>query len=91
MLFQAVVIFLPILNFFKFHVKGERSIYISLFRRKQPVNSITVILFICEPRSMFSALLQYKQGDSGIWMTDQKPFKIRGVLKAQRNLLSDVI
>ena len=26
MLFQAVVIFLPILNFFKFHVKGERSI-----------------------------------------------------------------
>ena len=23
MLFQAVVIFLPILNFFKFHVKGE--------------------------------------------------------------------
>ena len=26
MLFQAVVKFLPILNFFKFHVKGERSI-----------------------------------------------------------------
>ena len=26
MLFQAVVIFLPILIFFKFHVKGERSI-----------------------------------------------------------------
>ena len=26
MLFQAVVIFLPILNFFKFDVKGERSI-----------------------------------------------------------------
>ena len=26
MLFQAVVIFLPVLNFFKFHVKGERSI-----------------------------------------------------------------
>ena len=26
MLFQAVVIFLPILNVFKFHVKGERSI-----------------------------------------------------------------
>ena len=27
MLFQAMVIFLPILNFFKFHVKGERSIH----------------------------------------------------------------
>ena len=26
MLFQAVVIFLPILNFSKFHVKGERPI-----------------------------------------------------------------
>ena len=29
MLFQAVVLFLPILNFFKFHVKGERSIEIA--------------------------------------------------------------
>ena len=29
MLFQAVVIFLPILNFFKFPVKGERSIEIT--------------------------------------------------------------
>ena len=32
MLFQAVVIFLPILNFFKFHVKGERSINVTYFK-----------------------------------------------------------
>ena len=31
MLFQAVVIFLPILNFFKFPVKGERSIETCFF------------------------------------------------------------
>ena len=36
MLFQAVVIFLPILNFFKFHVKGERSIKSLLMVSSRP-------------------------------------------------------
>ena len=43
MLFQAVVIFLPILNFFKFHVKGERSIHVSTFRTVWPLELLAFI------------------------------------------------
>ena len=43
MLFQAVVIFLSILNFFKFHVKGKRSInVINVFNL-----FLVVIGFVC--------------------------------------------
>ena len=44
MLLQAVVIFLPILNFFKFDVKGERSIV--LHKSEQMIQNSSVIFAI---------------------------------------------
>ena len=61
MLFQAVVIFLPILNFFKFHVKGERSIVYILSRHSTDIVNINFsITFFAEK---FSGIRKNENSD----------------------------
>ena len=66
MLFQAVGIFLPILNFFKFHVKGERSIEIGLITLGKLVH-----ISINTGRFRITVNILYRFLDKHVFSTEQ--------------------